>query len=141
MKKLSGISFVIACIISLLVGILHFFAPYAFGWYTYIPDAPVEIYQSVNYINFCFSFLLSGVSLLLLLLRRKIFDGPAELRAFYYFFVLVWLFRIVIQVIWPWPSVLQTWLVTAFIIEFILVAVPMLYFLSRMNSAASEHVG
>ena len=54
MKKIAEVSFAVACIISLLVGMLHFFAPYAFGWYSYIPDAPTEIIQSVNYVNFCF---------------------------------------------------------------------------------------
>jgi len=141
MKKIAKISFFIACIISLLVGLLHFFAPYAFGWYSYIPDAPTEIIQSVNYVNFCFSFLLTGISLLMMLIRKHLFEGPAELRAFYYFFVIVWLSRIIIQMIWPWPSGLQVWLVTAFTIQFIFTSVPMLYFLSKSQIRTGLQAG
>ncbi|MBW8382467.1 MAG: hypothetical protein K0M69_08125 [Youngiibacter sp.] len=138
MKKIAAVSFNVACIISLLVGILHFFAPYSFGWYSYIPDAPVEIYQSVNYINFCFSFLLAGISLLLMLVRRRLFEGSSELMMFYCFFVLVWLSRIIIQLLWPWPSGLQTWLVTAFTVQFIFTLVPMLY-LFRQGRTEAYH--
>lgn len=55
MKKIVMVFFNIACMISCMVGILHFFTSYSFKWYSYIPDAPIEIYQSFNYINFCFS--------------------------------------------------------------------------------------
>lgn len=141
MKKIAEVSLVIACIISLLVGLMHFFAPYAFGWYSYIPDAPKEIIQSVNYVNFCFSFLLTGISLLMVLLRKHIFEGPAELKAIYYFFVMIWLSRIVIQAIWPWPSGLQTWLVTAFTIQFAFTTAPMLYFLSKSKERKDQLAG
>lgn len=141
MKKFAEVSFVIACIIGLLVGLLHFFAPYAFGWYSYIPDAPKEIIQSVNYVNFCFSFLLTGISLLMMLLRKHIFEGPAELKAFYYFFVMIWLSRIVIQVIWPWPSGLQIWLVTAFTIQFLFTSAPMLCFLGKVQERTDQLAG
>ncbi|MBP1919186.1 hypothetical protein [Youngiibacter multivorans] len=136
MKKVATVSLIVACIISLLVGILHFFAPYAFGWYSYIPDAPVEIYQSVNYINFCFSFLLAGISLLLMLVRKRLFEGSSELMMFYFFFVLVWLSRIVIQLLWP--SGLQVWLVTAFTVQFIFTLVPMFY-LIRQGIMEANH--
>ncbi|ETA79822.1 hypothetical protein [Youngiibacter fragilis] len=141
MRKIAEVSFVIACTISLLVGLLHFFAPYAFGWYSYIPDAPAEIIQSVNYVNFCFSFLLTGISLLMMVLRQRIFEGPAELKAFYCFIVTVWLSRIVIQMFWPWPSVLQTWLVTAFTIQFMFTSVPILYFLSKSKERTDQLAG
>lgn len=129
MKKIVIISFNIACVISCIVGMLHFFAPYFFNWYSYIPDAPTEIYQSINYINFCFSFLLTGISLLLIIVQKQLFAGMKELKMFYIFFVFVWLTRVIIQVIWPWPSGLQTWLVIAFSMEFIFTLVPMIYFL------------
>jgi len=131
MKKFIIILFYIACIISLLVAILHFFVPYSFEWYSYIPDAPTEIYQSINYVNFCFSFLLAGISLLLIIVRKQLFANSKELRLFYIFFVLIWLFRIVIQIIWPWPSGLQLWLVVGFSVEFIFTLVPMIYFLKK----------
>jgi hypothetical protein len=128
MKRIVKVFFNIACIIGCLVGLLHFFAPYSFKWYSYIPDAPVEIYQSINYVNFCFSFLLAGFSFLLLIVQKQLFAGLKELKIFYTFFVLVWLSRIVIQIAWPWPSGLQIWLVTAFTTEFIFTLIPMVYF-------------
>jgi len=133
MKKVIIIFFNVACIIGLIVGILHFFAPYVANWYSYIPEAPIEIYQSINYVNFCFSFLLSGFSLLLLLVQKKLFAGLKELNIFYVFFVLVWLSRIIIQVIWPWPSGLQTWLVVGFTTEFIFTLIPMIYFIKTQK--------
>lgn len=137
MKKIAIIFFNLACIIGLSVGIGHFFAPYSFEWYSYIPDAPVEIYQSINYINFCFSFLLAGLSLLLLIVQKQLFTGSKELKLFYAFFVLVWLSRVIIQIVWAWPSGLQTWLVTGFITEFIFALIPMLY-LTGKNGHRNE---
>lgn len=130
MKKIVRVFFNIACIISCMAGILHFVVPYSFEWYSYIPDAPIEIYQSINYINFCFSFLLTGISLLLILLQKQLFGDLKELKLFYAFFVLVWLSRVVIQIIWPWPSSLQIWLVIGFTMEFIFTLIPMIYFLT-----------
>lgn len=129
MKKIAIIFFNIACIISCMVGILHFFAPYIFEWYSYIPGAPIEIYQSINYINFCFSFLLVGISLLLIIVQKQLFADSKELRIFYVFFVLVWLSRVTIQIIWPWPSSLQIWLVIGFTMEFLFTLIPMIYLL------------
>ena len=52
-------------LISMLVGLWHFTVPWLFGWAPYIPYATLVV--SINYVNLCFSFLLSGLSLLLLL--------------------------------------------------------------------------
>lgn len=131
MKKIAVVFFNIACIISCLIGIGHFFAPYSFKWYSYIPDAPLEIYQSINYINFCFSFLLTGISLVLIVVQKRLFADMKELKIFYVFFTLVWLTRVIIQIIWPWPSSLQIWLVIGFTMEFIFVFIPMIYFLKN----------
>jgi hypothetical protein len=128
-KKVAKGLFTVACIISSLVGIWHFSAPYASQWYSYIPDAPTEIYQSINYINFCFSFFLAGLSLLLLAVQKKLFEGSKELRAFHAFFALVWFSRVIIQLVWPWPSALQLWLVVAFSTEFLLTLIPLIYLL------------
>lgn len=127
MKKTARIFFNIACIIGLTVGIMHFFAPYAFKWYSYIPDAPKEIYQSINYVNFCFSLLLAGISVLLITVQKRLFEGQKELKIFYAFYVLVWLARVIIQIVWAWPSGLQIWLVVAFTLEFIFTLIPLVY--------------
>lgn len=134
MKKISMIFFNIACIVSCMVGIWHFFVPYSFKWYSYIPNAPIEIYQSINYVNFCFSFLLTGISLLLLIVQKKLFSNMKELKIFYMFFVLVWLSRVIIQIIWPWPSNLQIGLVIGFSIEFIFTVIPMIFFLKNAKN-------
>lgn len=133
MKITAKIFFNLACIISFTVAVWHFTVPYSTKWFSYIPDAPIEIIQSINYVNFCFSLLLAGISLLLLIVQKKLFDGSKELRIFYTFFTLVWLSRIIIQVIWPWPSSLQLWLVVAFSTEFIFALIPMTYFLKKIQ--------
>lgn len=129
MKKLFSVLFSAGLIISSLVGFLHFFAPYAFGWYNYIPDAPKEIYASIDYVNFFFSLLLVGLSLLLLLLKKKIFAGSREIFVFYIFLVFTWFCRVMITVIIPWPTSLQTWLLVGFSTEFTLTLLPMIFLL------------
>jgi hypothetical protein len=138
MKKIIIVFLNTACIISCIVGILHFFAPYLFQWYSYIPGAPIEIYQSINYINFCFSLLLTGISLLLIVVQKKLFAGLKELRLFYAFFCLVWLSRVIIQIIWPWPSSLQILLVIGFVMEFIFTLIPIIYFLKNTQENKTE---
>lgn len=131
MKKIAMVFFNVACIVGSLVGIWHFFVPYSTNWFSYIPDAPIEIYQSINYVNFCFSFLLVGLSLILMIVQKKLFAGSKELIIFYVFFVLLWLSRVMIQLIWPWPSSLQLWLVIGFATEFILTLIPITYLLKN----------
>lgn len=138
MKRTVKILFNIACIIGGIVAVWHFFIPYSSKWFSYIPDAPIEIIQSINYINFCFSFLLAGISLLLIIVQKRLFDGSGELRIFYVFFTLVWFSRIIIQLIWPWPSSLQLWLVVAFTTEFIFALIPMIYLIKNTRRQAVE---
>lgn len=130
MKKSVIIVFNIACILSGLIGFGHLFAPYVFAWFSYIPEAPIEIIQSINYVNFCFSFLLFGISAFLLSIQKSLFKHNWELILFYGFFNFLWLSRIIIQLIWPWPSSLQTWLLVGFTSEFILVLIPLVYFMT-----------
>ena len=131
MKKIAKVLFNIACIIGVIVAVWHFFVPYSSNWFSYIPDAPTEIIQSINYINFCFSFLLAGISLLLIIVQKKLFGSSGELRIFYAFYTLIWLSRIIIQLIWPWPTSLQLWLVVVFSTEFIFALIPMIYLLRK----------
>ncbi len=49
MSKISKVFFNMACIIGIIVGSWHFFVPYSSKWFSYIPDAPTEIIQSINY--------------------------------------------------------------------------------------------
>lgn len=139
MRKTAKVFFNIACIISILVAIWHFFVPYSSNWFSFIPDAPTEIFQSINYINFCFSFMLAGIGLLLMIVQKKLFEGSKELKAFYVFFALIWFARIIVQLIWPWPSNLQLWLVVAFSTEFIFTLIPMMGFAT--NVSKQEQIG
>ena len=61
--------------ISMLMGLWHFTVPWLFGWASYIPYATLVV--SINYVNLCFSFLLSGLSLLLLF-WKKVFAKNKE---------------------------------------------------------------
>jgi hypothetical protein len=136
MKKASSLLFSLGLIISATIGFFHFFAPYVFGWYSYIPDAPKEIYTSIDYVNFFFSLLLTGLSLLLLLMKKRIFEGSKELLLFYGFLVFTWLCRVVITVIIPWPTSLQIWLIVAFSTEFIITLTP-IYYLIKVNRVSN----
>jgi magnesium-transporting ATPase (P-type) len=129
MKKLASITFYTGLIISAIIGFLHFFAPYAFGWYSYIPDAPKEIFAAIDYVNFFISLLLFGLSAILLFLKKRMFAGSGEIFIFYVFLVFTWFCRIIITLVIPWPSSLQTWLLVGFSTEFILTLVPAVYLL------------
>jgi hypothetical protein len=130
MRKLSSVLFSVGLVISSLAGILHFFAPYGFSWYSYIPNAPQEIYTSIDYVNFFFSLLLSGISLILLFFKKKIFEGSREIFIFYAFLVFTWFCRVVITIIIPWPTPLQKWLIVGFSTEFIMLFIPAIFLLN-----------
>ena len=57
--------------ISLLVGLWHFTVPWMFGWASYIPYETLVV--PINYVNLCFSFLLSGLSLTVILWGKMVF--------------------------------------------------------------------
>ena len=54
--------------ISAAFGAWHFFIPYLFRWYSYIPDAPRNLVVSMDWTNLFLSLLLCGVSVLLIVL-------------------------------------------------------------------------
>ena len=95
--------------LSLLVGIWHFFVPAMFQWYSYIPAQYENLIVGIDWTNFCFSLLLSGLSLLLLLLGKKTFRGNTEAILFYGFLTFVWFARVAISFIEPWPLTPIAW--------------------------------
>ncbi len=129
MKRFVGAVYTIGLFISAIIGVLHFFAPYVFQWYSYIPNAPREIYASIDYINFFFSLLLTGLSAILLFMKKKVLAGSRDILPFYVLLVLSWLSRVVITLVIPWPTSLQTWLLVGFGTEFVLTLLPMIYLL------------
>ena len=95
-------------LISMLVGLWHFTVPCLFGWASYIPYATLVV--SINYVNQCFSFLLSGLSLLLLLWGKKVFAKNKEAAGIYGFMLLLWIFRVVIAIVCPCPPESNVWM-------------------------------
>ena len=104
MKKLNKILYYITVTVSMLVGLWHFFVPWMFQWYDYLPIQYENLIVGIDYTNYCFSLLLFGLSFMLLLLGRKALSLNKEVIYFYYFLTVVWVFRAALATfIEPWP--------------------------------------
>ena len=57
---------------SMLMGVWHFFVPWMFQWYSYIPSEYEVLKVSINWVNLCFSLFLFGISLIMLLGGKKV---------------------------------------------------------------------
>lgn len=91
-------------IMSMLVGLWHFFVPWMFQWYNYLPMQYKNLIVGIDYINDCFSFLLFGLSFLLIILGRKALSMNKDVIIFYLFLTAVWVFRASLATfIEPWP--------------------------------------
>lgn len=91
-------------VVSTLVGLWHFFVPWMFQWYDYLPKQYENLIVGIDYTNYCFSLLLFGLSLMLIILGRKVLSLNREVTYFYYFLTVVWLFRACLaSFIEPWP--------------------------------------
>lgn len=95
--------YLVGTILSLLIGVWHFFVPRMFQWYAYIPNEYENLIVGIDWTNFLFSVLLTGFSLLLLLFQKKFFCGDKGIFGFYGLFVFVWFCRAVITFVVPWP--------------------------------------
>jgi magnesium-transporting ATPase (P-type) len=87
----------------MLVGAWHFFVPYMFQWYEYIPNQYRNLIVGIDWTNFFFSLLLTGVSLLLVIWGKRVFAGSKEAIVLYGFLMFVWFCRTAITFIEPWP--------------------------------------
>jgi len=87
LKRIQRILLNAGLIISMCVGIWHFFVPYMYRWYSYLPNAPREIIVSIDWINFFFSLLLSGISILLIVNQKLITSIKTKQ---YIVFILYW---------------------------------------------------
>lgn len=101
--KVYKILYYIGVSLSLIVGLWHFFVPLMFQWYSYIPNEYHNLEVGIDWTNHCFSFLLSGISFILLFWGKKVFEIKSEAVTIYTFLVMVWLFRFLIALIEPWP--------------------------------------
>ena len=60
--------------------------------------------------NLCFSFLLSGLCLLLLLWGKKVFAKNKEAVVIYGFILLLWIFRVVMAIVCPCSPESNVWM-------------------------------
>jgi hypothetical protein len=139
--KVAKLLYYIGLTLSMLVGIWHFFVPSMFKWYSYIPIEYENLIVGVDWTNFFFSFLLAGISILLIAFGKKVFSGSKDVLVFYGFIVFTWLCRVAITFIEPWllnpiawPAHLQQ--IVSFII-FVLLLIPLI-FLIRFKQVARD---
>ena len=91
-------------VISSLVGLWHFFVPRMFRWYDYLPTEYENLIVGIDYTNYCFSILLFGLSILLVILGKRALSFHRDVILFYYFLTVVWVFRAMLaSFIEPWP--------------------------------------
>lgn len=104
MKKGIRILYYITVVTSALVGLWHFFVPWMFQWYDYLPVQYENLIVGIDYTNYCFSLLLFGLSTMLIILGNRALNLNKEVIYFYYFLTVVWLFRACLATfIEPWP--------------------------------------
>ena len=107
MKKYQ-IVYYMGATISLLVGLWHFTVPWMFGWASYIPYETLVV--PINYVNLCFSFLLSGLSLTVILWGKKVFAKNSEAFYIYVFWLVLWIFRVAVAMNYPCPPESNVWM-------------------------------
>jgi hypothetical protein len=104
LKKGIRILYFITVVISALVGLWHFFVPWMFQWYDYLPMQYENLIVGIDYTNYCFSLLLFGLSVMLIMLGKRALAMNHEVIYFYFFLTVVWIFRACLaSFIEPWP--------------------------------------
>ena len=104
MKKGRQVLYYVSVVISALVGLWHFFVPWMFQWYDYLPMQYENLIVGIDYTNYCFSLLLFGTSVMLLVLGKRALAMNREAIYFFFFLTVVWIFRACLaSFIEPWP--------------------------------------
>lgn len=104
MRKVIASLYYITVITSALVGLWHFFVPWMFRWYDYLPMQYENLIVGIDWTNLCFSLLLFGISVILTILGKRALNLNKEVIYFYFFLSVVWIFRACLAVfIDPWP--------------------------------------
>ena len=93
MKKGICVLYYITVVTSSLVGLWHFFVPWMFRWYDYLPMQYENLIVGIDYTNYCFSLLLFGLSIMLIMLGKRALGLNKEVIYFYFFLTVVWMFR------------------------------------------------
>lgn len=117
-------------IISFGFGVWHFLIPTLYKWFDYIPNAPDNLIVAIRWTNFFFSLMLSGYSLLLLLLQKRIIARDFIALMFYGFLVFLWLCRVIMTIILPWSGfgvydLMFLIQLLTFIAEFVILVIPL----------------
>lgn len=104
MKRSIRFLYFFTVILSAIVGLWHFFVPWMFQWYDYLPMQYENLVVGIDYTNYCFSLLLFGISFLLAILGKRILSLHIDGCIFYFFLTVVWIFRAMLATfIEPWP--------------------------------------
>ena len=104
MKKGICVLYYITVVTSSLVGLWHFFVPWMFRWYDYLPMQYENLIVGIDYTNYCFPLLLFGLSIMLIMLGKRALGLNKEVIYFYFFLTVVWMFRACLATfIEPWP--------------------------------------
>ena len=104
MKKWIKVLYYFIVAISMVVGLWHFFVPKMFQWYDYLPMQYENLIVGIDWTNYCFSMLLFGLSILLIILGKKVLSLKSDSVYFYYLLTFVWGFRVMLALfIEPWP--------------------------------------
>lgn len=104
MRKVLASLYYITVITSALVGLWHFFVPWMFRWYDYLPMQYENLIVGIDWTNYCFSILLFGLSVMLAILGKRALALNKEVIYFYFFLTAVWIFRACLAAfIEPWP--------------------------------------
>lgn len=85
LKKGISIIYYGTVVISTLVGLWHFFVPWMFQWYDYLPKQYENLIVGIDYTNYCFSLLLFGLSIMLIWLGKRALALNKEVIYFYFF--------------------------------------------------------
>ena len=104
MKRPTRFLYYFTVVFSAIVGLWHFFVPWLFRWYDYLPMQYENLIVGIDYTNYCFSLFLFGTSLLLAFFGKRALRSSTESCIFYFFLTAVWVFRAMLATfIEPWP--------------------------------------
>lgn len=120
-------------VLSLLVGLWHFFVPSLYGWYSYIPKEYEVLSVTIDYVNICFSMFLFGLSALLIWWGKRIFERNKEATIIYEFMTFIWVARTVVAIVKPLPTAANPWLSYGQLIGSIVIAVLLIIPLVKLH--------
>lgn len=89
MEKARRSLYYVSLAVSAMVGLWHFFVPRMFNWYDYLPMQYENLIVGIDYVNYCFSALLLGSSLVLILLGKSALSLNYETLVFHTMLTLI----------------------------------------------------